>query len=70
MTQAEVKLSRIVEAWEPILVDFNQLLDALEELIWIEQRHVNMVRRVQELVKVLIGAEGLRLTRFFVLHDI
>jgi hypothetical protein len=57
MAQPKVKLPRVIEEWEPILVDLHQLLDALVELIGVEERHIDVVCRVEELIKVCISSK-------------
>ena len=44
VSDSHVQLARITQIWEPVLVDKSKLLDALNELISVEQREIDMVR--------------------------
>ena len=72
MSKPHVKLSWGVGSggWEPVLINLNQVAQAVVQFRGVEQRHVQMICRVQELRKVLICPEGLSLTSLLVLDDI
>jgi hypothetical protein len=71
MGHTHVKLSWILKLpWEPLLVDFHKLLNAIEKFIYVEQGHIDVVGRVKELPKVMIGFECLCFTSFRILNHI
>lgn len=72
MAEACIKLSRtLLSAFgEPVLLVMHPGAHTIVQLFGVKERHVEMIRRIEELEKMLVRAERLRLTCFTVLYDI
>lgn len=69
MYHASVELVWSVKDLDPLLVKDCELLDALEELLLVEARHIEVSRRLSESVKMLLAPEALQFASLLVLNN-
>jgi hypothetical protein len=64
-----VELIRLVVNIYPLLVQFDEGFDAFEKLVFIEDRHIQMVTGLFKELHVILNAEALKFTGLFVLTN-
>ena len=71
VNHSSVKLVFMTNLWdrEPLFVESGELLDALVQLVAVEERHVQVLTRIVESLQMLLRTEGLEFTSLGILND-
>lgn len=69
MVDSCVELFRLIHAVHPAAVKLNELLEALRQLMIIEEGHVQMLRGGSKRVQVVFNPESLQLASIAILAD-
>ena len=70
MGHSYIKLAGVFKLWEPRLIDVDEWFNTIKELICIKQRHIDVVRRIKELSKMMFHFECLSFASFGILHNV